>query len=170
MFCLLVEKLTFLTFSSCYCALLISFKCSFWITHLGKQLIINSTYSSLSHFCPNRCKSLKVIISIQASLDRACDQRNCPKERDSLTIEFHLDFGVQRTTGTKKNTDDEKECPRFSEKDGGWALGKRLKDVLTVVACYRQSPTPHSEVLLALCCFISLDSIAMVVRVRVTIF
>lgn len=40
-------------------------------------------------------------------------------------------FGIwaQHTTETREHCDDEKECPRFSEKEGGWAGEKRLKDM-----------------------------------------
>lgn len=57
-------------------------------------------------------------------------------------MEFHFGIGAQHTIETREHTDDEKECPRFSEKEGGWAWGKEIKVcVLTVVACARQSCT-----------------------------
>lgn len=59
------------------------------------------------------------------SLDSACDQSHWQKERDSLTMEFHFGIGTQHTTETREHTDDEKECPRCSEKEGGWDTGKR---------------------------------------------
>lgn len=51
------------------------------------------------------------------------------KERDSLTMEFHFGIEAQHTTETREHTHDEKECPRFSEKEGGGHGEKRLKDM-----------------------------------------
>lgn len=67
------------------------------------------------------------------------------KETDSLTVELHFGIRACHTTETREHTDDEKECPRFSEKEGGWAWGKEIKGyVLTVVVRSRRGPAPHS--------------------------
>lgn len=49
------------------------------------------------------------------------------KETDSLTVKSLFGIGAQHTTETREHTDDEKECPRFSEKERGWAGGKEIK-------------------------------------------
>lgn len=85
----------------------------------------------MSYFSLNRCKEQREPHPhAHLSLDSACDQRHWQKERDSLTVEFHFGIGAQHTTETREHTDDEKECPRFSEKEGGLGTGgKRLKDM-----------------------------------------
>lgn len=106
------------------------------------------------------------------SLDSDCDQRCWEKERDSLTMEFHFGIGAQHTTETKEHTDDEKECPRFSEKEGGWARGKKIKGyVLTVIACSRQSPASHSgSLLLSYFCQLRFSHDTYHIRVGVIFF
>lgn len=85
-------------------------------------------------------------------------------------MEFHFGIGAQHTTETREHTDDEKECPRFSEKEGGWARGKEIKEyVLTVVACSRQSLAPHSGSILSLP-FANSDSDMIRIRVGVIFF
>lgn len=74
-----------------------------------------------------------------------------PKTEDTIAktkrlLNYGIHFGIkaQRTAETREHTDDEKECPRFSEEEGGWAWGKEIKGhVLTVVACFwKKSCTP----------------------------
>lgn len=57
-------------------------------------------------------------------------------------MEFPFGIKAEHTAETRERTDDEKECPRFSKKEGGWAWGDQIKGyVLTVVARFRQSPS-----------------------------
>ena len=117
--------------------------------------------SYLIIFCKwiQRAKGTKHLLS----LDNADNQRHWRKETDSLTMELHFGIGAQHTTETRERTDDEKECPRFSEKEGGWAVGKEIKGyVLTVVA--RSSLAPHSWSILYLP-FASSDSLVIGIRV-----
>lgn len=89
------------------------------------------------------------------------------KETDSLTIKFYFGVGAQHTAETREHTDDEKECPRFSEKEGGWAWGKEIKGyVLTVVACSRQSPALNSWSILFL---LLANSDTAMIRIRVEV-
>jgi len=77
---------------------------------------------------------------------RHLGQRGKRKRLLNYRVSFFGVGALGHTTETREHTDDEKEWPRFSEKEGGCAQEEKKEEikgcVLTVVASTRQSLAP----------------------------